>query len=257
MDTADDPLGGVSDSGSAAAPSIQATMDAMRLALDQGGAIPTVGEVNALLQQCTKQQVSSETVTKVEQILGALKSRGFPMKQVKAAWLALKGTETRKPEGQAATSTKPSAGSTMVYSPALGINIPSTRPKTRPKSTKATHPPAGRHKAPKAAIGETVVNEAGFKQGDKVVFAPFCPHRDRGLGTVLYASHSGICVAFGSQGSGDAAQPEEWVHNEIVARPGAARASAARKSGARAEETSASRVGAAPSQLRVTDDDTL
>ena len=231
----DDPLGSGSVSGSTTEPaSAQSNMDALRRALEQGNA-PTVSEVNSFLRLCETQEVSSETIAKVEQLLGDLKKSGFRMKEVKAAYGALKAMEARKAAQNSSTGTSmatpakspptPAKAPSTAYSSALGVNIPATR-RPQSKDTKTTPAAAGRPKTPKAAPGEATLNEAGFRQGDKVVFAPFCPHRDRGVGTVVFSSHSGICVAFDSGGQ----KGEEWIHNEIVARPGSAQRSASTKS---------------------------
>lgn len=222
----DDPLGSGSVSGSVPA-SAQSELDAMRSALEQG-TVPTASEVNALLRQCETQQVSSEIVVKVEQMLGMLKKSGFRMKEVKAGFQALKAMEARKATGKPAAVPKPTktAPTAATYSSALGVNIPAAMRRAQPKGIESTPATAGRKKVPKAAPGEPAVNEAGFRQGDKVVFAPFCPHRDRGVGTVIFSSHSGICVAFDTGGP----KAEEWVHNEIIVRPGSARGSTSKKS---------------------------
>ena len=219
----DDPLGSGSLSGSASA-SVQSKLDAMRLAVQQG-TVPTASEVNTFLRQCEMQQVSSETIANVEQMLGALKKSGFKMKEIKAGWQALKAMEARKAADHSAAVTKPTkaAPTAATYSSALGVNIPAATQRTQSKGVKPTSAPAGRKKVPKAASNEPTLNEEGFSQGDKVVFAPFCPHRDRGVGTVVYSSHSGICVEFDTGGP----KAQEWVHNEILVRPG--RGSASRK----------------------------
>ena len=231
----DDPLGSGSVSGSREPAGAQSSMDALRRALEQGQT-PTVSEVNSFLRLCETQEVSSETIAKVEELLGTLKKSGFRMKEVKAAYGALKAMEARKVAQKSGTGTStvtpakaaastPATTPSTAYSSALGVNIPATR-RPQAKDTKTAPALAGRPKTPKAAPGEATPNEAGFRRGDKVVFAPFCPHRDRGVGTVVFSSHSGIRVAFDSGGR----KEEEWLHNEIVARPESAQGSANKKS---------------------------
>ena len=252
----DDPLGSGSLSGSASG-SVQSKLDAMRLAVQQG-TVPTASEVNAFLKQCETQQVSSETIANVEQMLGALKKAGFKMKEIKSGWQALKGMEARKAEARSAAVTKPTkaAPTPATYSSALGVNIPAATRRTQSKGVQPTPTTAGRQKVLKAASSEATVNNEGFNHGDKVVFAPFCPHRDRGVGTVVFASHSGICVEFDTGGP----KAKEWVHNEILVRPGSARGSASRKNAGRTVFTPKDEVGvevvvSAPAPAPV--DDTL
>eukprot|EP01043_Picozoa_sp_COSAG02_P000511 COSAG02_NODE_9_length_59728_cov_36.104714_34_plen_223_part_00 len=137
--------------------------------------------------------------------------------------------EARKKSDSVASDSKPakSPASTTSYSPALGVNIPAgTRRPQQSKSTKATPTALGRARKSKAASDEATTNSDGYRQGDKVVFASFCPHRDRGMGTVVYSSRSGICVAFDTDGG----KSQEWVYNEFITRPGTARGSTSRKS---------------------------
>lgn len=223
----DDPLGSGSLSGKAPA-SAESQLATLNTALSQGN-LPSTSEVNSFLRLCEKQEVSSETIAKVEQLLGAFKKSGFRMKEVKANFQALKAMEARKKSHAVASDSKPakSPASTTSYSPALGVNIPAGTRRPQSKSAKATPTASGRARKSTASSDDATTNADGYRQGDKVVFAPFCPHRDRGTGTVVYSSHSGICVAFDSDGG----KSQEWVHNEIVTRPGTARGSARKSTG--------------------------